>query len=94
LIMLLKRELGFGDCRLEGGLLGIQHTEYELDRWWGFWVDLTNSFPYIWEAGDKTGGSIRRKAAWGMCGPHTHTPLQHLGRVSGGDRQQEVAHGR
>jgi hypothetical protein len=28
--MLLKGEVGFGDCRLEGGILGIQHTEYEV----------------------------------------------------------------
>jgi hypothetical protein len=86
MIMLLEGEVGLGDCGLEGGILGIYwHTEYELDRWWGFWVDLTDSFPHIWEAGDKTGGSIRRKAAWGVLGPqflplpHTHTPLQHLG---------------
>jgi hypothetical protein len=57
-------------------------------RWWGFWVDLTNSFPHIWEAGDKTVWSIRRKAAWGVCGPqflplpHTHTPT-HLYNIWG-----------
>jgi hypothetical protein len=101
LIILWKGEVVVGDCGLEGGILAIYwQTENELHLRWGVGVHLRHGLPHIWEPGSKTGGSIWRKADWGVHEPqflalsHTCTHPHHLGRGSSRGRLLEVALGR